>query len=108
VWEPLYGIAKHFYPVSSRFMNWVRASSFKLSKKNVFPHLSIYNAEPMAVSSITFRVSGIILSIAILVIFYVKGSEIRVVEELLYYSYITSYTDDVPQGPAFVQRKSFH
>jgi hypothetical protein len=107
VWEPLYGIAKHFYPGSSRFMNWVRASSFKLSKKNVFPHLSIYNAEPMAVSSITFRVSGIILSIAILVIFYVKGSEIRVVEELLYYSYITSYTDDVPQGPAFVQRKRF-
>lgn len=38
-----------------------RPQKIELFKNLTFPHLSIYNLEPMALTSITFRVSGIIL-----------------------------------------------
>lgn len=105
IWKPLYGISKRFYPTSSRVISWLK--SMELSKKKVFPHLSIYNAEPMAVSSITFRVSGIILGMIILFVFYIKGSDIRVIEDLVSYTYNTRYTDLNLTGPAFEIKKKF-
>lgn len=75
--------------------------SLTLPKKNVFPHLSIYNAEPMAVSSITFRVSGIVLGIIIMMLLFIKSYDIKVIEDLVYYTYNTTYIDSAHTHPKF-------